>query len=142
MLTAAGGVVFRNGNLDEGLPEVLMIFRKGVWDLPKGKLEQGESIRECAAREVSEEVGCSLPVIQVSLNETYHEYREGGKEIGKTTHWFAMNLENPQQELQPQIEEEIQKVIWVPLNEATEQVGYRNLVEVLNKFRSWYTTNK
>lgn len=141
MLTAAGGVLYRNGDREGGLPEVLLIFRKGVWDLPKGKLEQGESIPECAAREVSEEVGCSLPIIKVSLNETYHEYREGGQEIGKTTHWFAMRLEDPTESLKPQVEEDIQKVTWVPLDDAAEKVGYQNLVEVLTTFRSWYGIN-
>ena len=53
-IIAAGGVVFR---IEHEVVSILLIFRNGVWDLPKGKLEKGESIEMCASREVSEETG-------------------------------------------------------------------------------------
>lgn len=140
-LIAAGGVVYRNQKGKEqntGKPEVLLIFRKGVWDLPKGKLEDGEAIPDCAAREVSEEVGSSMPIIQAPLNETFHEYKEGGEQIGKKTQWFAMSFENPQEKLTPEVEEDIQKISWVPLEKAIKEVGYKNLVDVLHAFKRWH----
>lgn len=132
-VTAAGGVVYRQRGDDV---EVLLIFRRGVWDLPKGKLEEGETIRECAAREVAEEVGIhSLPEITHSLEDTYHEYDQDGIYYGKTTHWFAMKLSaEPAEGFNPQSGEGIEEVQWVALQEAKSSVGYQNLVDVLTSF--------
>jgi len=131
-IAAAGGVVYRK---QDNHIEVLVIFRRGVWDLPKGKLEDDESISQCAQREVAEEVGLDeLPTIITDLPDTYHEYQQGGTSFGKTTHWFAMQLQEPVEVFTPQVEEDIQKVRWMPLKEAFEHVGYENLVEVLEAF--------
>lgn len=131
-IKAAGGIVFKfSANSAE--PQVLMILRNGVWDLPKGKAEEGESIERCAVREVAEEVGSRLPSIVSNLGTTYHEYKEEEKLIGKTTWWYSMIFtkeENPQ----PQCEEGIEKVEWVNLPEAIKKVGYETLKPVLQIF--------
>lgn len=132
-VTAAGGVVFDNEKADA--PSVLLIFRRGVWDLPKGKLDEGETVQECALREVAEEVGITVsPQILFDLPETYHEYEMNGTHYGKTTHWFAMELPESDYEFEPQSEEQIEEVRWIPLNEAKKLVGYKNLSKVLNAF--------
>ncbi|NIT60885.1 MAG: NUDIX domain-containing protein [Aliifodinibius sp.] len=137
-VTAAGGVVFKSENNIH--PSVLLIFRRGVWDLPKGKLEEGETIKECSVREVAEEVGVSvLPEIVFQLPETYHEYQQGGIHYGKTTHWFGMQFpDDSDLTLTPQTEEDIQKVSWISLRKAQTLVGYENLVEVLKAFENQY----
>lgn len=137
-VTAAGGVLFRENEVNPD-PEVLLIFRRGVWDLPKGKLDSGESIEECARREVSEEVGCKYPEIHSRLNDTYHEYEEDRQLIGKTTHWFVMTLLDNNEELQPEKKEGIEKLEWVKAPDALEQVGYDNLVNVIKDFLKWYS---
>src|SRR5690606_23151875 len=84
-VTAAGGVVC---NPDGG---VLMIYRRGKWDLPKGKLDEGEAIEACAVREVVEETG--LPdELQLGrkICETFHVYAHGAKDMLKVTHWYKM----------------------------------------------------
>ncbi|MFP8490236.1 NUDIX hydrolase [Gracilimonas sp. Q87] len=130
-ITAAGGIVYR---LDKDQrPEVLMIFRNGVWDLPKGKHEEGETIEMCAAREVSEEVGSKIPSLVKKLGETYHEYPENGKIMGKTTHWYSM-IFTQEEDLVPQKEEGIEKIEWMPLNKAVKIAGYNNLKDILKKF--------
>lgn len=142
-LTAAGGILFREA--EEGAePEVLLIYRRGVWDLPKGKLEENENVRDCAVREVSEEVGCKPPEIRAALAETYHEYHEGEQRIGKTTHWYAMALSEPAEEkdLSPETREGIQKLEWVPISEAAERVGYENLEQLLAEFKKWYAAGR
>lgn len=138
-LTAAGGVLFKPGI--EG-PLVLLIYRREVWDLPKGKLEANESIRACAKREVSEEVGCKLPHIHAKLAETFHEYTRDDVLFGKTTHWFAMTLNGDGEHLKPERQEGIERLQWFPLPEAQVKVGYKNLVTVLEKFRKWYVQDK
>ncbi|MEX0639350.1 MAG: NUDIX domain-containing protein, partial [Balneolaceae bacterium] len=73
IVEAGGGVVCRNHS---GSIQVLLIYRNGVWDLPKGKLEEDESIAECAAREVAEETGIALPVVNDFLTVTRHGYKQ------------------------------------------------------------------
>ena len=67
-IIAAGGLVINEND------ELLMIFRRGKWDLPKGKLDKGESIADCALREVMEETGLQQVKIEKPLGITYHEY--------------------------------------------------------------------
>lgn len=134
-VTAAGGVVFRyvGGTSD---PEVLMIFRNGYWDLPKGKLEKNETVAMCAVREVSEEVGSGIPAIVDKIGTTYHEYNEKGKKRtrGKTTHWYSM-IFTRKESLIPQEEEGIEKVEWVAIQKAIEMAGFQNLKDILGAFQ-------
>lgn len=131
-VNAGGGVIYRLfDNRKE--PEVLLIYRNELWDLPKGKQEPGESIEMCAAREVAEEVGSRMPALISELGTTYHEYSENGTDFGKTTYWFSM-IFTQEELLKPQREEGIQNVKWVPLSEAIEEVGFDNLKTVLRRF--------
>lgn len=131
-ISAAGGVVYRIPAVNDD-PEVLLIYRNGVWDIPKGKLEQGESIPMCAAREVAEETGSVLPLIISDLGTTYHEYNQKGKEYGKTTYWYSM-IYRGEQDLVPQKEEGIEKIEWISVSEALQKVGYDNLKIILKRF--------
>lgn len=125
---AAGGVVY---NANAGT--ILLIKRSGVWDLPKGKLEKGETIPECAVREVEEETGLKGLKIISDLCETYHEYSEGSKQIGKTTYWFLMNGETvTKQKLIPQREEGITELKWKEMYAGRALLGYENLKDVID----------
>lgn len=103
---AAGGLV-RN---ERG--EMLFIFRRGKWDLPKGKLDKGESLDVCAVREVQEETGVKRLVLGDHLCDTWHIYTQGGKEYVKRTAWYAMKASG-HETLEPQAEEDIEEVLWV-----------------------------
>ncbi|MEQ9091902.1 MAG: NUDIX domain-containing protein [Balneola sp.] len=132
-IEAAGGIVFRRTEKDQ--TEVLMIFRNGFWDIPKGKREKGESIEMCARREVMEEVGAdSLPLITSELVSSKHSYNQKGKIYHKTTYWFTMNFEIPQS-FTPEISEGIELVEWVEIDKAIGKVGFENLVPVLEDFK-------
>lgn len=137
-ITAGGGVLYKTEG-DRSC--VLLIYRRGVWDLPKGKREDHETIGQCAVREVAEETGCPLPSIQGQLDETYHEYSQNGKGIGKTTHWFAMTTDKGAN-FEPERAEGIEKVKWFSLEEAVRLVGYQNLIDVLESFKKWIATSK
>src|SRR5690625_1137348 len=132
-LTAGGGLIFRDGP-GKKEPEVLLIFRRGVWDLPKGKQEQNETIEECAVREVAEETGVSkLPRIISPLIQTYHEYERGDVRYGKTTYWYAMRLPFEEASFAPEEKEGIKKVEWHALQTAKDRVGFDNLRDVLKE---------
>lgn len=126
LLEAAGGVV-RNTE-----SEILFIWRLGKWDLPKGKIEKGESKKEAATREVEEECGISDLQIIRELTPTYHTYELKGKKILKRTYWFEMLTES-KETLTPQIEEHIEKVVWVSPDDISEQLAntYNSIREVL-----------
>jgi 8-oxo-dGTP pyrophosphatase MutT (NUDIX family) len=125
-IEAAGGVV---SNPDGG---VLMIYRRGKWDLPKGKRDDGETVEDCAMREVMEETG--LPELQLGdkICETYHVYEQGGTELLKTTHWYRMNTAAAH-ELVPQKEENILEARWVAERKLGQYVhrSYEAIKEIL-----------
>lgn len=131
-ITACGGVLFREHNSEM---YVLLIKRRGFWDIPKGKIEEGESLEMCARREVAEEVGCILPDIVGSLGVTYHEYEMYDEVYAKTTWWYTMITDT--HEFTPQAEEDIEEVLWVELREARRLVSFDNLKLVLERFEEW-----
>jgi len=106
-LIKAGGGVVKNEN-----EEILMMFRRGKWDLPKGKLDEGETLEECAKREVEEETGLQKLEIIKPLTITYHTYVQYGKHNLKETHWYEMKA-SIIEKLIPQTEEDISELIWV-----------------------------
>ena len=126
MVEAAGGLVF---NKDE---DILMIFRNGKWDLPKGKLEEGENKKQCAIREVEEECGIHGLDIIDKLLETYHTYNLKGEKILKRIYWYKMNADFDGV-LVPQIEEGITKVSWISKDKISEKLknSYGNISDVL-----------
>ena len=73
--------------------EVLLIRRNERWDIPKGHREEGESVEECAAREVEEETGVKIAGVERFLCSTVHCYNIYGKWEMKYTSWYAMRAE-------------------------------------------------
>ena len=128
-IAAAAGLVVHAG-------KVLLIFRRGHWDLPKGKIDKGETPPEAALREVEEETGLSELHLGPHLLDTWHTYRMEGKRILKTTHWFLMNT--PQTELRLQHEEDIESAQWAVPEEflAAPGMAYGNILDVLKYAKS------
>jgi 8-oxo-dGTP pyrophosphatase MutT (NUDIX family) len=112
-IQAAGGLVLNEKK------ELLMIFRRGKWDLPKGKLDKGETLEGCAVREVEEETGLQNIKSLSPLIVTYHTYHEGTKYILKESHWYNMKVSG-EQKLIPQTEEDIDAIKWVTTKEAQQ----------------------
>ncbi len=115
-IDAAGGLVENNMN------EILMIFRKGKWDLPKGKVEHKEKIIAAAKREVEEETGIrnievTAPIIFYEWNQpcTVHTYWENKSRIIKSTYWYFMK-QTSHSDFIPQAEEGITEVKWIKKN--------------------------
>ena len=97
----------------------LFIYRRGFWDLPKGKIDAGETRAEAAVREVREETGIQQLELGAALPTTYHTYRSGkGKRILKPTYWFRMVTEERQ--LTPQAEEDIMRAEWRTIRSVLE----------------------
>jgi 8-oxo-dGTP pyrophosphatase MutT (NUDIX family) len=130
VIIAAGGLVKNEAG------ELLMIYRRGKWDLPKGKMDEGEEIEACAIREVSEETGVTNLQLGKRIDIGYHEYFDNylQQEVIKETHWYEMRASGGQ-ELVPQTEEDITEIRWVSGKElqACLADSYPNIVEIVAK---------
>ncbi|MFZ9171007.1 MAG: NUDIX hydrolase [Sediminibacterium sp.] len=115
IIIAAGGLVQNSKG------EILLIYRRGFWDLPKGKLDAGELIPECAVREVREETGLQAIELGPFICKTIHQYFDSwmNKEVEKHTHWYAM-LSFEKETLVPQTEEDIERIEWVPMEQMSQ----------------------
>lgn len=124
---AAGGLVY---NSDK---EILAIYRRGFWDLPKGKIDAGETPAQAAVREVEEETSVKELQLLDFVGNTYHVFNDkSGKRILKNTHWFAMSA--PQQTLKPQAEEDIEQAVWLlPEKLMLKRPIYASILDVLHK---------
>jgi 8-oxo-dGTP pyrophosphatase MutT (NUDIX family) len=129
-IIAAGGLVLNEAG------ELLMIFRRGKWDLPKGKLDKGESIEHCALREVMEETGLERVGLAGLISIGYHEYHDQylEEDVIKETHWYLMKAPGDQQ-LVPQVSEDIVEIKWAKGNELRSLLenSFPNIIDVINK---------
>lgn len=101
---AAGGLVINPAG------QLLMIYRNGKWDLPKGKVEEGEIVAEAALREVKEETGLKQLMLLSFFDASYYTYTLNGRRFFKETLWYLMSATDTQ--LTPQREEGIEKATW------------------------------
>lgn len=126
-IEAAGGLV-KNEKGD-----YLFIFRKRKWDLPKGKIEKGENVKEAAIREVEEECGINVRQVGHIICETYHVYELYGELIFKQTTWYHMDTVN-QFNLIPQTEEGITEARWLSVKDLglVTQNTYPSIQEVID----------
>ena len=126
IIQAAGGLV------ENEKGEWLIIFRRGKWDLPKGKMDEGETPEETAIREVMEETGLQDVILSNHILDTYHIYTEYGKQILKETFWYKMKVSG-EQSITPQTEEDIEQVKWIKASEWNlyENESYAAIREVM-----------
>jgi 8-oxo-dGTP pyrophosphatase MutT (NUDIX family) len=135
----AGGGLVRNEK-----DEYLFIFRRGSWDLPKGKIEVNETKRQATLREIEEETGISKMTVLHKIGVTRHMYRSNvGKRIIKKSHWYL--IEAIKQKPKPQVTEDIEKAVWMTLEEfyLKKRTVYPNILEVIQsqkEFPGWGQT--
>ncbi|MBI6117796.1 NUDIX hydrolase [Salegentibacter maritimus] len=122
VVTAAGGMVFNDKD------EILFIYRKKRWDLPKGKTEKNETIEASAIREVEEETGVEGLKVTKFLQKTYHIFKRKGRFRLKVTYWYEMRT-SYEGELRPETKEGIEKAKWKNLKKSQKalQKSYANI---------------
>ncbi|MGZ3899705.1 MAG: NUDIX hydrolase [Bacteroidia bacterium] len=127
-IEAAGGLIKKE--LD-----YLFIYRFERWDLPKGKLDKGETIEHAAIRECEEECAIKKLKIQQQLSSTFHVYKYKDSFAIKQTFWFFMTTDYDKK-LKPQKEENITEVKWFNKEEIKEIVfdnSYFTIKDVVNE---------
>ncbi len=127
-IEAAGGVV---NDIDN---RILIIKRFGKYDLPKGKIEKGESCERAALREIEEECGIKQLEIEETLRATFHAYRLNGELIIKKTFWFNLKYSGNETPV-PQTEEDITEVFWIDRSELSGILSntYSSIIDVLDE---------
>lgn len=131
---ASGGVIQNNKN------EVLFIYRRGKWDLPKGKMENSEHPLDTAVREIEEEVGLKNLDVLGQISDSWHSYRtKKGRRVLKKTRWFAF-AENKTGSIQLQAEEDIVAYQWIDpeLFLRSGLPTYQSILEVVHTFTQLY----
>lgn len=126
LIKAAGGLV-RNAK-----GNYLFIFRNKKWDLPKGKVEKDEKMKEAGLREVEEECGVKILTNDEKLCKTYHVYQLDNNLVLKKTNWYSMTVKG-EPKLIPQKEEGITKASWLSKLELSPVLKntYPSIVQVL-----------
>lgn len=130
-VTAAGGYVACALRDDVA---VLLIYRRGVWDIPKGTLDPGEDIASCARREVCEEVGITNVHLLGDLGTTQHGYVDRDLYKVKTTYWYLMRT--PERSFTPERQEGIRRVSCARWIVARQHVGYETLQRHMDRVES------
>jgi 8-oxo-dGTP pyrophosphatase MutT (NUDIX family) len=127
VIEAAGGIVVNDNK------EMLFIFRRGKWDLPKGKMDENESPENAALREIEEETGAKGLSLLTKLGETYHVYNMYGENVLKTTHWYLLKS-TTNQVLSPQLEEDITAIKWFRKEDLNEPLtnSYPTIIDLVN----------
>ncbi len=130
LIEAAGGLV-RNLNTNQ----FLFIFRNKKWDLPKGRINKNEDVKNAAIREVEEETGVENLSIIKPLNTTFHIFKKNRKYRLKKTFWYSMTTDYDK-ELTPETREGIEKAIWINKDSipSLKNKMYRNINLVISSY--------
>ncbi|RKD33402.1 NUDIX hydrolase [Thermohalobacter berrensis] len=125
-ISSGGVVVFGNA---------ILLLRKynGDWVLPKGKVEEGETLRQTAAREVYEEGGVKAKIIKYlgKIQYTFRNNRDEEELIQKTVHWFLMEAKN--MECIPLKEEGFIDAKFIHVNRVVELAKYVDEKRIIEK---------
>ncbi len=126
---ASGGLV---KNLES---EFLFIFKNGKWDLPKGKIENGEDCVDCAIREITEECGIHTLKMINKITDTYHVYKLNGDSFLKKTSWYYIECGIRITPV-PQVDEGIIHAKWISTSklDLILKSSYPNIVDVYRCF--------
>ncbi|WP_018131858.1 NUDIX hydrolase [Effusibacillus pohliae] len=129
---SAGGVVYRE---IDGRIELLLIHdRFGKMTLPKGHLEEGETQKQAALREVAEETGIQAKIVGDPLGVISFDFDVPGKgTVTKEVTYYLMQAVSGETKAQ---EEEIRDVFWFPVDEALQvhaERGYENNNVILER---------
>jgi 8-oxo-dGTP pyrophosphatase MutT (NUDIX family) len=127
---SAGGVVYRR---DNGRIDVVICGRlgDGVWGLPKGTPNKGESLEETAVREVSEETGLEVRIVD-KIGVVEYWFARSGVRYHKWVHHYLFEATGGDTEAH---DLEYDKVEWRPIDDALRTLTFKNETEMVKKAR-------
>ncbi len=121
IIESAGGLVCNHFH------HVLLMFKRGKWDMPKGRIENKDKREESALREVEEETGLDRNKLSIhgKLPSTWHTTSHHNTKYLKKTHWYLMQYDGDDDDTNPQVEEGIIECRWIHLSDLPQ---YRELL--------------
>lgn len=121
VIESAGGLVCNQNH------HILLMFKRGKWDMPKGRIDKGQSTVSAALREVEEETGLNIKKLKIKgkLVSTWHTTSHNNIKYLKKTHWYLMQYDGSDDDTAPQVEEGIIECRWVHLSDLP---AYRGLL--------------
>ena len=125
----AGGVVYRYAK-KTGEVEILLIQdAKNRWTIPKGHIEEGETAKQTAEREVGEETGLQQMEVQNWLGKIHFRYRRMNSLVLMTTEIFLIKGLGDTDSLKP--EDWMNGIAWMPAAEALEKIEYDDIGKLI-----------
>lgn len=112
---------------------VLLIYKNGRWDLPKGGIQDNYTKKDNALKEVSEETGLDKKKLSIKqiLPSTYYHKKTLSQKYKKNIYWYEMSYEGNLADTTPQTKEDIYGCVWftpkqllTQLENTKEQIRY------------------
>lgn len=126
----AGGVIFRTVPQKPKDVEILLIQdSKRRWTIPKGHIEEGETARDAAAREIEEETGLKNIEVLDWLGKINFRYRRNNSLVLMTTEIFLVKALGDSSEIKP--EKWMTSLAWMPAKEALDKIEYEDIGKLI-----------
>ncbi len=124
---SAGGIVYKRANGDI---EWLVIQPAGTkrWQFPKGHIEQRETAKEAAVREVFEETGIRAKALR-KIGDIQYFYQEAGRRIFKKVSFFLMEYKSGL----PKSNFEVDKIVWKSMEEVQTLLTFKVEKDILRR---------
>jgi 8-oxo-dGTP pyrophosphatase MutT (NUDIX family) len=125
----AGGIIFRRDKDSKDVEILLIQDAKNRWTIPKGHIEEGESSKQTAEREIREETGLQEMKILNWLGKINFRYRRQQSLVLMTTEIFLVQAQGDTNDLKP--EEWMNGIKWFPAAEALDKIEYEDIGKII-----------
>lgn len=125
----AGGIIFRRNPQTHDIEILLIQDAKDRWTIPKGHIEEGETAKQTAEREVKEETGLAKVKVLNWLGKINFRYRRGSSLVLMTTEIFLIRALGKTDEIKP--EDWMNGIKWFPAAEALDKIEYEDIGKIM-----------
>lgn len=125
----SGGIVFRLTPDSKDIEILLIQDSKNRWTIPKGHIEQGETAKQTAIREIGEEAGLQHIQVLTWLGKIHFKYRRLDKLVLMTTQVYLVRAVDKSET--PTKEKWMNGIKWFKFNEALEAIEYEDIEKLM-----------